>query len=272
MEMSLNHSGFAKINGTDVYYEIKGEGHPLVLVHGFPLDSRMWDAQFEKLSQNFKTIRFDFAGYGKSGVHEHDFNLVDDLKELLTFLEVKSTYLLGLSVGGNVSMDFTLAHPEMVDKLIVASTSLMGWTNFSAERQEYNREINELHQSGNLDEVIALMNRAWVAGPFRSINEVNSEIVDTYSNMIRTSFSKENGKGKMIFPQVKTIESVGEISVPTLIISPDIDFPEFKEIASFLNTRIVDSKMMIISGTAHMLNMEKSAEFNELVLDYLLSQ
>jgi 3-oxoadipate enol-lactonase len=62
---------------------------------------------------------------------------------------------------------------------------------------------------------------------------------------------------------------VDEISVPTLIISPDIDFPEFKQIALFLNEKMRDSKMVILPGTAHMLNMEKPVEFNQYVLEFL---
>jgi 3-oxoadipate enol-lactonase len=77
--MSTYQSGLADINGAKIYYEINGQGDPILLLHGYPLDSRMWDAQFEELAKHFKAIRFDFAGNGKSTVHDNDFSLVDDI-------------------------------------------------------------------------------------------------------------------------------------------------------------------------------------------------
>jgi 3-oxoadipate enol-lactonase len=262
-------TGLAEINGAKLYYEVKGEGQPLLMIHGYPLDSRMWDSQFEDLSQHFKVIRFDFAGHGKSAVHDNDFDLVEDIKGLLNYLGIKKTHLAGLSVGGNVSMDFTLSYPEMVEKLILVSTGLLGWTEFSAERKSYAEELTKCQQNGTQDEVIQLMSKAWLAGPFRSIKELSTDLVEHYSLMIKTNLTRENGKGKMILPQKKTIELVEKISVPTLIISPDIDFPDFKTISHYLNEKITNSQMVVLPDTAHLLNMEKPDEFNQRVLNFL---
>jgi 3-oxoadipate enol-lactonase len=267
--ISTYQSGLADVNEAQIYYEIKGEGHPLLLVHGYPLDSRMWDAQFDELAQHFRVIRFDFAGHGKSTVHNNDFALVEDIKGLLKFLGIEKTHLAGLSIGGNLSTDFTLAYPEMVEKLILVSTGLLGWTEFSPERKNYLEELNKCNQGGNQEEIIHLMCKAWVAGPFRSIDEINPELLKKYSTMIKNNLTRENGKGKMILPETKTIELVGTITAPTLIVSPDIDFPDFKSIANFLNKKMTNSQLVILPGTAHMLNMEKPKEFNQFVLNFL---
>ena len=57
--------GFANINGTSIYYEIKGEGVPVILMHGFALDTRYWDNQFDLFSENYNVIRYDLRGFGK---------------------------------------------------------------------------------------------------------------------------------------------------------------------------------------------------------------
>jgi 3-oxoadipate enol-lactonase len=266
--VSSYRSGFAEINGTNIYFEMKGDGHPLVMIHGQPLDSSMWDAQFEEFSKRFQTIRFDLASYGKSSSHNNDYSWVEDLKGILEFLEIKSTHLMGFSVGGMLAMDFTLAFPNFVDKLILVSTGLVGWSEYSAERQKFNQELYESNQQGNQENSIQLMAK-WVTGPFRTMEEVDQNVTTKFIEMVRNSFSKERGDGKMILSESKTIDLVEEIEVPTLIISPDVDFPEFISIAKFLNDKIQDSEMVIIPETAHMINLEKPTEFNQKVLSFL---
>jgi 3-oxoadipate enol-lactonase len=61
-------TGFADVNGTRFYYEIAGSGHPLVLIHGNTLDTRMWDDQFEVFVQQYRVLRYDVRGFGKSAV------------------------------------------------------------------------------------------------------------------------------------------------------------------------------------------------------------
>lgn len=263
------HTGFAEVNGTKLFYEMKGEGQPLVMIHGHPLDSRMWNDQFEEFSESFKVIRFDLPGYGQSGVHENDFSLMDDIKGLLDYLNIEQTHLLGLSVGGMLSMDFTLAYPEMVNKLILVSTGLLGWNEHSPERQRFNEELNASYEKGDQEDVIELMTKAWVGGPYRQLHEVNPEVATLFSEMIRNSFSKERGQGKMILPSTKTMDIVGDIKVPTLIVTPEIDFPEFKAIADYLHEKIIDSQKVDIPETAHMINLEKPEEFNQVVLEFL---
>ncbi|MDR6122022.1 3-oxoadipate enol-lactonase [Bacillus sp. SLBN-46] len=267
--MSTYQSGFAEINGATIFYEVKGEGRPVLLLHGFPLDSRMWDDQFEEFSNYYQVIRFDYAGCGKSSHHDEDYSLVEDAKNLLLYLGVVKVNLVGLSVGGNLAMDFTLTYPEMVNQLIVASSGLLGWTDYSPERQKYNKEVNELFQKESLEEAVELMCKAWVAGPLRSIDDIQPAIVEKYAAMLSANLTRVSGKGKMILPETKTIELVGNISVPTLIISPDIDFPDFSAISEFLHEKITDSQLVVIPGTAHMINMEKPLEFNQLVLEFL---
>ncbi|MFJ7729506.1 alpha/beta fold hydrolase [Neobacillus sp. NPDC097160] len=259
-------TGFAEINGAKLYYEMTGEGQPVLLLHGYPLDSRMWDAQFEEFAQHFQAIRFDFAGVGKSGTHDQDFSLVEDIKGLLAFLGIEKVNLVGLSVGGNLGMDFALAYPEMVNKLILVSTGLLGWSDFSPERQKYNAHLRECSDQ---EKVIELMCKAWVAGPFRSTDEINSDIIENYAIMLKDNLARENGKGKMILPETKTIDRVENISAPTLIVSPDVDFPDFIAIANYLHEKIKHSQKVVLPGTAHLLSMEKPQEFNNLVVNFL---
>jgi alpha/beta superfamily hydrolase len=113
--------GFAEINGTRLHYEIKGKGHTIVLIHGGLADSRLWDDQFTKFSKNFRVIRYDLRGFGKSDFPVGAFSHVEDLYALLKFLKVEKVSLVGLSLGGIIAADFTLEHPETVEALVLTA-------------------------------------------------------------------------------------------------------------------------------------------------------
>src|SRR3954462_9819870 len=87
---------FANVNGARLFYQDEGTGHPLVLIHGWPMSARMWDDQAAALKQHYRVIRYDRRGFGRSpaepwneGPGDHD---VADLNALLDFLQVKSAY------------------------------------------------------------------------------------------------------------------------------------------------------------------------------------
>jgi len=109
-------AGFAEVNGTSLFYEVAGTGNTLVLIHGFGVDSRMWDDQFETLAQYYRVLRYDARGFGRSALPTSSgYTHQTDLKALLEHLEIASANILGLSMGGGVAINFALAYPEMTD-------------------------------------------------------------------------------------------------------------------------------------------------------------
>jgi hypothetical protein len=82
-------TGMAAVNGTSLYYEIQGKGHPLVLIEGGQLDLRMWDDQFSELSKNYQVIRYDLRGFGRSGESGASYQAHEDLRALLDTLAIE---------------------------------------------------------------------------------------------------------------------------------------------------------------------------------------
>jgi pimeloyl-ACP methyl ester carboxylesterase len=121
--------GFAGVNGAKLYYEVMGAGHWLVLLHEGIADSRMYDDQFNTFAQRYRVVRFDIRGFGQSDFPPDDEPLAlhEDLYGLLAFLGIKKTYVLGMSMGGAIALDFTLSHPDMVDALILVSSGAGGY-------------------------------------------------------------------------------------------------------------------------------------------------
>jgi len=124
---TYREGGFAEIHGTQLYYETLGEGNPLVLIHGGYMDRRMWDDQFHAFAKHYRVIRYDVRGFGKSELAPVPYADRQDLFDLLNYLGVEKTYLLGLSLGGIIAIDFTLEHPTMVDALILVGSPVPGF-------------------------------------------------------------------------------------------------------------------------------------------------
>src|SRR5262245_53537750 len=121
-------TGFAELNGTRLYYEVAGSGHPLVLIHGMSLDTRMWEDQFEPLAHHYQVVCYDACGFGKSVLPtEGSYVHTDDLQALLAYLDITHAFILGLSMGGSIAIDFAMAYPEATDALMPVDSRLSGW-------------------------------------------------------------------------------------------------------------------------------------------------
>src|SRR3989449_9466727 len=117
----------ARVNGVSLYYEVAGRGAPLVLVHGFACGIRSWDPQVRALSRYRRVIAYDVRGHGLSDAPPEaaaysQATSVADLHALLAYLKIGRAVVGGLSMGGNIALNFALAHPAMVSALIVADT------------------------------------------------------------------------------------------------------------------------------------------------------
>src|SRR5690242_18617682 len=119
--------GFAAVNGSRLYYESAGTGPPLVLLHGFTLDTRMWDDQFEAFARQYRVIRYDLRGFGRSAVPTESYSHAEDLHALLGHLETEAAYVAGLSMGGAVALDYALAYPQAVRGLILIDAVVGGF-------------------------------------------------------------------------------------------------------------------------------------------------
>jgi len=114
------------INDTQLYYETRGRGRPLLLIAGLGSDSSSWAGITEPLSEKFNILMFDNPGTGRSGKMEEPFT-VEHMAQyavgLLDHLEISRAHILGHSLGGYVAQEIAASHPHRVDKLILESTS-----------------------------------------------------------------------------------------------------------------------------------------------------
>jgi len=116
------------INELDHYYELSGNGLPLLLMHGAFPDSRIWDPQWDQLQTKYRLVRYDLRGHGRTGVsglvrYSID-TFADDLRALLDGLDIRSALICGLSWGGSIAQAFACRNPERVRALILAGSAV----------------------------------------------------------------------------------------------------------------------------------------------------
>lgn len=268
----MSQTGIAEVNGAKLYYEVAGDGHPLVLVHAGIADSRMWDDQFSLFTQRYRVIRYDLRGFGKSEVPPGPYALWDDLHGLLDFLGIQKAYLIGCSMGGGLAIDFTLEHPDMVDALIPVCAGLSGFEPSDTDSElAYWEQLEAADKAGDSARVNEMEVHLWVDGLGRTPEQVNPTIRERVWEMNGLALARE-AEANLAQPQRLDPPAVGrlsEIHVPTLVIIGDQDLSATRQTADKLASDIPGARKVVIHDTAHVPNMEKSDEFNRLVLDFL---
>jgi pimeloyl-ACP methyl ester carboxylesterase len=251
--------------------ERAGEGSPVVLLHEGIGDSRMWEPQWAAYAERFHVVRFDMRGFGQSPPAVGSFSLSGDLVDLLDSLELGPAALIGMSLGGSVAMETTIARPDLVSRLVLVGSGLRGFEMNDETKTGWEEEEAALER-GDDDEAVEINMRMWVDGPSRTPDQVDPEMRRKIAEMQRRAIEiwREAGEEGNHDPLVEDWgDRLGEISVPTLVLVGELDRPEMREIAERLEAEIPNSRRETISGTAHVPNMERPEEFDRLVLEFL---
>ena len=259
---------FAEVNGTTLYYEVAGEGHPLVLIHAGIADSRMWDDQWNLFAEQFRVIRYDIRGCGRSPMPPVEFSLRDDLLGLLQLLGVEKTYLIGVSMGGGIAIDFTLEHPEMVAALITVCAGVGGRKPSDALIAKWG-EVDEAIKSVGIPAANEIELQMWVDGPRRTPEQVDLTVRARIGEMNANNFAMMSEEARPLPLDPPALDRLGEIRVPTLVVVGPLDQPDTLESGKLLAALIPGATRVEIEGTAHMPSMERPDEFNRIVLDFL---
>lgn len=257
--------GFAKVNNAKLYYEISGEGEPLILIHGGNMDRRMWDEQFESFAERFKVIRYDVRGFGKSDKQVKPFAHHQDLFDLMKFLKIEKASLVGLSMGGGIAADFTLTHPEMVEALVLACPGIVGF-RFSPAAQAYTIATIEAAR----DESFAKAVEMWLKSPYLIPAMERPELQRILRQMALDNASIWL-KNYVWERDLKPLawERLEEIKTPTLLIWGDRDTPDILNLVEQAAKRISNAKTVVLKGVGHLPNMESPKEFDAAVLSFL---
>lgn len=259
----------AYVNHIHVYYEVTGEGHPLVMIHGHSLNLRMWDPQVPAFAAHHRVIRYDLRGHGRSDAPHTGYRwpeYVEDLAELLEHLGVHHAYLLGLSLGGGIALEFVLRLPETVNALILADSLLDGF-DYSQDFRDFFRHLRDRIRRDGTE---SALEELWLQHPLFDGVRGDPALFDQVREMVRAFPAME-----YLFDQPSHVRPwrqanrLGEVKAPTLVIVGENDIPDFQRIAVRLEQGIPQARRVVIEGAGHLVNLEQPRRFNQVVFDFL---
>jgi len=258
------------VNGASFYYEVMGDGEPLVLVHAGIADGRMWGGQFEAFAGRYRVVRYDMRGFGRTvvtsgGTYSHH----EDLRCLLDYLGIEQARFVGCSMGGKTVIDFALEFPERTRALVLVGPAVGGFEPDVDPPEEWD-ELVAADEAGDFERVSELEVREWVDGPYRGTDHVDPAVRDLVREMNLIALKNEAaGCGDEQPLQPPAANRLTETQVPALVLVGDRDRPEIVATADLLEERLPNVQKVVMPGTAHLPSMERPEEFNRIVLEFL---
>ncbi len=290
MTSTTPHSGTVKVNGIDLYYEIHGSGEPLLLIEGLGYSAWMWYKQVPVFSRRYQVILFDNRGAGNTDKPDSEYSIeimADDASGLLRTLGIGQAHVLGISLGGFIAQELALRHPDLVKSLCLVSTN-SGPGKRALRNSQHMNGIFKLW--GILPGTFEMGGKASVPLGFEYGITKEDRIRYGLSLAFTPDYYRQNPEeidrivrwrlenpqpgyawtrqlmAGMNFDSSVRAES---IHAPALVLNGAEDRIVTPESARELAGRIPDSRYVEIEGSGHLLFIERSDEFNDIVMGFL---
>ena len=254
------------IKGRNIAYTLLGpEGAPaVVLGHALGANSHLWGYQLPLLTAKFQVLSYDLPGHGESDppVGQDSFDdFANDLAALLDHLRIDKATLVGLSIGGMIAQHFAALHPDRLQALVLCSTGCQ--TNETVKKIIGDR-IAEVNAGGIETQVEGSISR-WFTPQFVTAAPATIE-------WVKWMYRKTSPAGFInccrAIQELDTLDRLSSITAPTLLIPGELDqaFPE--SVSRTIQSRIKNAQLRVLTGAAHIGNVERPHEFNEILFKF----
>ena len=241
-------AGYAELTNGSVWYDERGSGEPLVLLHGGAVDARFFEHNVEALAEHYRVIATDLWGHGRTADREGPFSLdsfATDVAELIERIAGGPAHVLGHSIGAAVALILTMRRPELVRKLIEIS----GGFDVTADIATKDLPIDDM-----VDQTVEFLGKTY--------GEVSPDGEEHFAVVVRKDFEMSSRE------PVLGAEELGGIATRTLVMYADDDITPLEHALDFYRA-LPNSELAIVPGTSHFLLQEKPALCNAIVLDFL---
>ena len=260
---------YAEVEGVRLYYEMVGGGHPVVFVHGHGLDSRMWHGQVDRVARSYTVVCYDLRGHGRSEAPPTGYSLAhyaQELHDLVGHLGLRRVSLVGLSMGGNIAIEYALNHPDSLATVVLVDTGLTGY----GDEGQFNALMAKRR---------ALVQREGVGEKFVRATMMSLSLKgvrwepDTRA-LVKTMVRGCSGAAWLdtaVYPPLEPTqaERVHQIAAPALVMVGERDGKRFHSIAEVLTRRIAVVRKAVIPGAGHLPPLENAEAFNDVLIDFL---
>lgn len=245
---------YATVNGIKIYYEIYGEGDPLLLIHGGRGSIENFELQIPELSKHFRIIAPDSRAHGRTTDSDQPLSyalMASDMAGLIDELKLERINIVGWSDGGNTALEFAYAFPGKIGKMAIIGTN-------------YTYRIPSVADDGVVmdpsDPLLARM-KPFLEKYFRN-SEKLCPTPERFPEIKRKWSELWNNHPDF------TIEQLKEIKTPTLVISGDNDLYSLEQTVT-LSRSLPNSQLMIVPGASHFVHIEQPEMINQAVIKFL---
>ncbi len=255
------------INGINMNYEIRGEGEPLLLIHGLGSSLRDWEMQVPVFAEKYRVITFDARGHGSTDKPKGPYSMLmfsEDTAAFMKALNIDSAHVVGISMGGMIAFQLAVDHPELIRSMVIAN----------AAPELVIRSFKERMVVVQREFIIRLIG-------MRKMGQVLSERLfpKVEHDDIRAIFVErwaENDSQAYLASMRSLVnwsvmEHIGEIDIPTLVIAADQDYAWIGEKEHFV-AKMEDAQLVVIEDSRHATPAERPEEFNQAVMEFLANQ
>ena len=256
------------LDDRQLYYEVHGEGEPLLCVHGLAVDTLGWALQLPTFSERHRTVVFDNRDVGQSSYVTGDYEMADmagDALALADELQLESFHLLGISMGGAIAQEIALAAPDRVRSLTLAVTFARAGAWARALSASWSARVREMPLERHVDELL-LLNLS------ESFYE-NTEAVEYVRGMMLQNPHPQDPEGfarqLAASSRHEAADRLAGLALPVHVIGGEYDLLvpvwKSKELADLID----GAKLTVLPGAPHGLSLERAQEFNDLVLGFI---
>lgn len=257
---AFDDSEYLEMDGMQIHYRIVGEGMPLVLIHGYGGNLWNWEEWMALLKDSFQVISLDLPGFGLTGPRpDGDYSTamyVDLLDRFFDQIEVDSFYLAGNSMGGSISWQYTVKHPDRVRKLVLVNSA--GYPRNVGGKMPLGFKILALPGAKSIITKVTPKSvmRKTIEGIYAENYEVEAQEVEQFMDMMRRTGNRKALFDRREADQGMGSEQIKQIQCPTLIIWGDQDRLINVENAYKFEQDINDSQIIIYKNIGHVPMME----------------
>lgn len=268
----MSRSGTIRANGQKLYFEVHGEGPPLVLVMGIGYDATLWTlAQVPALGQMFQVVIFDNRDVGRSSTASGPYtiaDMADDVAALMDALDIERAHLLGLSMGGMIAQEFALRHAARLHRLVLSGCGA------APARVAFDpiRTWNWVKATDKTGEVFACQQFTWLfSNAFLRNREAVQQTVSVLTSNPNPVGPEAYNRQAEAYLRYDALDRLADLRSPTLVIVGEQDLLTPPWICREVADRIPGSRFEIIkgAGSSHVVPIERPDDFNRLVTTFL---
>jgi len=261
-----------KVGDINMYYEVHGDGEPLVLIMGYGCNSRWWFGQISTLSQEYRVVAFDNRGAGLSDKPDVSYTMemmAGDTAALLDALAIDAAHIYGVSMGGMIAQEFALRYPDRVVSLVLGCTT-PGGPNAILPDAEAMAVLFDMERAQRLtpeQNARELLPFLWRQEFIDNNPDIAEQLIAIFVEYLPPPHGFTRQAEAMMFHD--TYDRLPQIKAPTLVIGGIADrlipVENFRTLAS----RIPNAELLILENMGHGYFIEAAEEANKAILDFL---